>query len=66
MKSNMMYKVFVKVGPFGHYDEYKVYSHELREGFLVLNLGRLKCLGPDELGIPLSGILGYHTGDIDE
>jgi hypothetical protein len=63
----MKYKVFVKVGPFGHYDEYTVYSHRLAENFLVLNLGRLnKSQGPDEIGIPISGILGYHTGDMDD
>lgn len=66
MSKSIQYKVIVRTGPMG-YDEYKVYSHSLEEGCLVLNQGYLdNSNGPNEVGIPLGFILGYHTEDIDE
>lgn len=66
MSKSIQYKVFVRTGPIG-YDDYKVYSHHLSNGCLILNQGHLgKSGGPDEVGIPLKNILGYHTEDIDE
>lgn len=61
----MMYAVFVRTGAYG-FDEYKVYSHHLSNQTLVLNFGTLKNGARNELGIPISRILDYHTQDIEE
>lgn len=64
--SNMQYKVFVRTGAIG-YDEYKVYSHRLDNGCLVMSMGRLKySQGPSEVVIPVAQFISYHTEDIDE
>lgn len=61
----MMYKVVVRTSV-RSYDEYKVYSHHLDNGCLVMNQGKLNgSLGPDEIGIPISQILDYHTSELD-
>lgn len=64
-QSSMMYKVVVRTSSVG-YDEYKVYSHHLSNGCLVLNQGKLKNFGPDEVCIPITRFLDYHTANLDD
>lgn len=64
--SAMMYKVYVRNGAVG-YDEYKVYSHYLQEGCLVLDMGLLpKSKGRNQMIIPITQFFNCHTEDIDE
>lgn len=64
-KNSAMYVIVVRTSAV-NFDEYKVYSHELTNYCLVLNLGTLQCGARNELGIPISRVLEYHTTDIDD
>lgn len=63
-KNSVMYQVIVQTSTTNH-DTYKVYSHELTNYCLVLNLGILDCGARNEIAIPVSRIFGYHTEDME-
>ena len=63
-KNSVMYTIVVRTSAI-NYDEYKVYSHELANHCLILNRGTLNCGASNEIGIPVSQILGYHTEDME-
>lgn len=64
LDERMKYKVVVRTG-ISRYEEYKVYSHNLESDCLILNQGTLNCGAREEMVIPVSCFVSYHTEDLD-